>query len=321
MINKYDLFSKDSKLSWEGDYIPGVTKNVNLPSVSIVIPIYNAANFLEKTIRSLLCNDLDGVELILMDGGSTDHTMHIVDHYREIFSHIESSKDKGQSDAINKGFDIASGKIFYWLNGDDIILPNTLSKVREYFFANKNCNVLVGNAYMTEIDFSVINHFVFSEEKLTFNFLSDYAKNHLIQPSVFFTREAWKSYGQLDIKNHYSMDADLFIALSKRYKFHHLDIDIAYSVYHQDCKTRGARAESIISLAQVQSKYGAFEEAEKTLQILVGMYKELESKINASQTLITETKLNILESQVQTMQELNIQKQKLLINKDLEVNV
>jgi hypothetical protein len=174
---------------------------------------------------------------------------------------------------------------------------------------------------MTEIDFNVINHFVFSMEKLTFKFLSDYAKNHLIQPSVFFTKEAWKSYGQLDIKNHYSMDADLFIALSKKYEFHHLNIDIAYSVYHQDCKTRGARAESITSLAQVQSKYGAFEEAEKTLQILVEMYKELESKINASQTLISETKLSILESQLQSLQELNIQKQKLLVSRDLEVNI
>ena len=117
-----DPLSPQSILPWEA----GLTieqAEPDLPGVSIVIPIYNSGAFLEKTLRSLMCNDLSGVELILMDGGSNDNTAKIVEHYKNIFSVIVMEKDKGQSDAINKGYDRATQPILYWLNGDDIILP------------------------------------------------------------------------------------------------------------------------------------------------------------------------------------------------------
>lgn len=319
MLKKYKFIRHDSILPWEENFVMELGGD-KLPSLSIVIPIFNAANFLEKTLRSLLCNDLTGVELILMDGGSTDSTMQIVDHYKEIFTHIKNEKDKGQSDAINNGFKKATGQIFYWLNGDDIILPNTLNKVRRYFENDPNCHVLVGNAYMTELNFEPINHFIFSKEKLTFSYLLDYSKNHLIQPSVFFTKKAWNSQLELDIKNHYSMDADLFIGLSKKYEFHHLNIDLAYSVYHEECKTRGARAESIVSLALVQSKHGGFEEAKKTLKLLVEMYEDLESKYTFSQASVSDKKIEMLESKLSSIAtHVEVQK-KLMIDVNLEVN-
>ncbi len=271
-----------SVLPWEDNL--NIDRGVsNLPSLSIVIPIYNAGAHLEKTLRSLLCNDLEGVELILMDGGSTDSTMEIVEHYKEMFSFIHSAPDDGQSDAINRGYDKASGKILYWLNGDDLILPNTLNKVREYFGQNPKCHVLVGDAYLTELDLTPINHFKFSTEKLTFDYLLDYASNHLIQPSVFFLRKAWDEVGPLVNEYHYAMDANLFIGMAKQYEFHHLSLDIAYSVYHEDCKTRGARAESITELALVQAKHGGFEFSKKTLDILVGLYRQAENSALAKE--------------------------------------
>jgi glycosyltransferase involved in cell wall biosynthesis len=319
MLKKYKCIRPDSILPWEENFVLELGGD-KLPSLSIVIPIFNAANFLEKTLRSLLCNDLTGVELILMDGGSTDSTMQIVSHYKEIFAHIQSEKDKGQSDAINNGFKKAAGEIFYWLNGDDIILPNTLNKVRSYFKKHPDCHVLVGNAYMTELNFEPINHFVFSQEKLTFSYLLDYAKNHLIQPSVFFTSKSWNSQPELEIENHYSMDADLFIGLSKKYKFHHLDIDLAYSVYHEECKTRGARAESIVSLALVQAKHGGNEEANKTLKILVDMYKEIQGKYISGQCSASDKKIEILESKLSTISAHTEAQKKLMIDVDIEVN-
>ncbi len=244
-----------------------------------------------------------------MDGGSSDNTMEIVEHYKDMFMHIQSKSDDGQSDAINKGFDIATGEILYWLNGDDIILPNTLSKVRSYYRDHPDCDVLVGNAYMTELDFAPINHFVFSEEKLKFRYLLDYARNHLIQPSVFFTRRAWGSAGPLDINDHYAMDADLFIGMAKSFDMHHIDEDIAYSVYHEDCKTRGARAESITSLALVQAKHGGLSEAKATLGILIGLYKDLEteSKSNnggGARVKALEAKLSWMEAHIEKQREL-----------------
>jgi glycosyltransferase involved in cell wall biosynthesis len=306
----------EAVLPWENGFELEVS-NEKLPTVSIVIPIYNSAKFLEKTLRSLICNDLQGVEIILMDGGSNDNTLEIVNHYQEIFTHVQSKKDDGQSDAINKGYEKATGDILYWLNGDDIILPNTLNKIRRYYKANKDCDVLVGNAYMTEIDFTPINHFVFSKEKLKFEYLLDYAKNHLIQPSVFFTRKAWEKSGPLDIHDHYAMDADLFIGMASAFELHHINEDMAYSVYHEECKTRGARAESITSLALAQSKHGGLIEAKATLNILVDLYRQQEYELNNAPS---NAKTKALEAKVAAMEAQTLKQQELCLKIDLEEN-
>lgn len=255
--------------------------SADLPGVSIVTPIYNAGLFLEKTIRSLLLNDLSGVELILMDGGSTDNTMEIVEHYRDCFAIIVSEKDEGQSDAINKGFARATKPILTWLNGDDLFLPNAVTEMREAFAKNPGTEVAVGNAYMTEVDFKPIRHFKFSAESLAFSHLLDYAKNHLVQPSVFFTKTAWEAAGPLKNELHYAMDADLFLGMASRFTFLHVPVDVAYSVYHEFCKTRGKRGESITELALVQSRHGGFDEARKTLDILVDLFNKAEENANA----------------------------------------
>lgn len=271
-----DPLSPHAILPWEEDLVIDAAE-ADLPGVSIVIPIYNSAAFLEKTLRSLMCNDLNGVELILMDGGSTDNTREIVANYKDIFAHTMFEKDEGQSDAINKGYERATKPILYWLNGDDLILPNTLVHVRRAFRDNPNIEVVVGDAYMTEVDLSPINHFTFSPEKLEFEYLLDYAAHHLIQPSVFFSRTAWDAAGPVKLDHHYAMDADLFLAMAAQFKFLHLPLDIAYSVYHEACKTRGSRGESITELALVQARHGGFKEARATLDILVHLFKQAEA--------------------------------------------
>lgn len=278
-----DPLSPSAILPWEAG-LKVEKGEPGLPGVSIVIPIFNAGAFLEKTLRSLLCNDLSGCEIILMDGGSTDNTRTIVDHYKGMFAHAVFERDRGQSDAINKGFQRATLPILYWLNGDDIILPNALNPVRRAFRDNPGTEVVVGNAYMTEIDFKPIRHFVFSPEKLTFDYLLDYAAHHLIQPSVFFTRKAWDEAGPVKLEQHYAMDADLFLGMARRFRFHYLPVDIAYSVYHEDTKTRGKRGESITELALVQTMHGGFDQARKTLDILVSLFNDAETRAATAKT-------------------------------------
>jgi glycosyltransferase involved in cell wall biosynthesis len=273
--------SRAAILPWEKTLQIEPAEN-GLPGVSIVIPIYNAGVFLEKTLRSLLCNDLTGVEIILMDGGSTDNTREIVAHYKAMFAVTVFERDRGQSDAINKGFERATQPLLYWLNGDDIILPNAILAMRRAFRDTPDVEVVVGNAYMTEIDFKPIRHFVFSPEKLTFDHLLDYASNHLVQPSVFFTRKAWDLAGPVKLDQHYAMDADLFLGMARAFRFHYLPVDIAYSVYHEDTKTRGNRAESITELALVQASHGGFGQARKTLDILVSLFNEAEKRAAAA---------------------------------------
>lgn len=275
LLDKQPLDPK-SVLPWESTHIPDYMNSIDIDNspLSLVIPIYNSGAFLEKTLRSILLSDLRNVQIIVSDGGSTDQTANILDHYSSMFDIIISEPDDGQSDAINKGFKLATGELYGWLNGDDILLPHALNHVRNNYVANGKPDFLVGNAYMTELDFSPIHHFVFSNEKLTFDYLLDYASHHLIQPSVFFSRQAWETCGTLDVNDHYAMDADLFISIAKTFEGHWINHDLAYSVYHEDCKTRGKRSESITNLALVQAKHGGLREARNTLDILVQLYNE-----------------------------------------------
>lgn len=310
---------ENARLPWEGEQVTYSSKE--LPTMSIVIPVFNSGQFLEKTLRSLLCNDLNGVEIIMQDGGSTDNSHGIIHRYKDMFLQIYSKKDNGQSDAINKGFAKSSGHILYWLNGDDIILPNTILKIRKYFAENPSCNVLVGDAYMTEVDFKPINHFKFNQEKLQFDYLLDYAKHHLIQPSVFFTQKAWNVAGPLDIHDHYAMDADLFIGMAGMFRFHHIPLDIAYSVYHEACKTRGARAESISALALVQAKHGGLNQAQNTLNILIQLYNDVKYKydqLSGNEGLLI--KYNHSKAELNKLKNLVEKKKTSLLNKDIEEN-
>ena len=269
-------------LPWESN-LRIAPAEAGLPGLSVVIPIYNAGRFLERTLRSLLCNDLTGVEIIVMDGGSTDATPKILRHYKSMFSVVRSERDKGQSDAINRGMALARQPLLTWLNGDDLFLPNVLNTVRKAFRDRPGCEVLVGNAWMSELDLKPIRHFEYSPEKLRLSWLLDYAKNHLVQPSVFFSRKAWDAAGPVNMDMHYAMDADLFLRMASRFELHHIDLDIAHSVYHEHCKTRSARAESITELALVQAAHGGLREAAATLKLLVDLYRENEKRLEAAE--------------------------------------
>jgi len=262
----------NSRLPWEHDtnlslqkLPPGALAKTKL---SLVMPLYNSGRHLERTIRSLLFNDLRDVEVIVCDNESSDETPAILKYYSDVFAHVLIRKDKGQSDALNHGFSLATGRILGWLNGDDILLPNALASVRRAFLQSKDVHFCAGDAFLVEEDLSKISRRRYSDQSLQYSHLVDYAFNHLIQPSVFFSRHAWQKCGPLDIDDHYSMDADLFISMSKRFRGVAINKPLSYSVYHKDCKTRANRWDSIVQLALVQSKHGAIAQAKKTLALL-----------------------------------------------------
>jgi GT2 family glycosyltransferase len=265
-----------SMLPWENDASSALAALPEWPSLSVVMPIYQSGAFLERTLRSLILSGLDGVEVIVMDGGSTDETQMILEHYENFLSEWRSERDRGQSDAINKGFEQASGEILHWLNGDDILLPGSLTRVRRFFSEHPEVDVVSGNAVMTQADLSPIRRFRYSPDKLNYEYLINYASHHLVQPAVFFRRAAWAACGPTRLDLHYAMDAELFLKMARDFGIHHLDCEIAYSVYHEGCKTRRDRGPSIVELAMVQARLGAFEQAEATLRVLVELLESAE---------------------------------------------
>lgn len=103
------------------------------PRLSIVTPTFNSQAFLGQTIESVLSQNVDGIEHIIMDGGSTDRTHSILDSYRDRLADVVTEQDQGQYDAINKGFARSSGDVMTWLNSDDVYLPFMLNLVVSIF--------------------------------------------------------------------------------------------------------------------------------------------------------------------------------------------
>ena len=175
--------------------------------ITIVTPSYNQGRFLEQTILSVIGQQYPNLEYMIMDGGSTDHSVEVIKKYEGYLTHWESVKDRGQAHAINKGFAMATGEICGWVNSDDYYLPGTLSFVAERLDAGKAA-LLFGNCL----------HFV-DDQSRTYG--SDVRREHetrdlrladyIIQPSSFWTREAWLTTGNLDESLHFGFDWDWFI--------------------------------------------------------------------------------------------------------------
>ena len=103
------------------------------PKISVITPSFNQGRYIAETIESVLNQDYPNVEHIIIDGGSSDDTMQVVERYRQHLAHVVSEADRGQYDAINQGFALSTGDIMAWLNADDVYLPGTLPLVAKIF--------------------------------------------------------------------------------------------------------------------------------------------------------------------------------------------
>ena len=184
------------------------------PRISIVTPSYNQGQFIEETIRSVLLQGYPNLEYIIVDGGSTDNSVEIIKKYEHWLSYWVSETDQGQSHGINKGFSIATGEIFAWLNSDDLLKPNALDFVAGNLRNTQEPAWLVGASEIIDTK----NNFLqtrlpgsISQESL----INWSANNWFPQQSTFWTSAMWKIVGSLNEELHYAMDVELWFSMIK----------------------------------------------------------------------------------------------------------
>ena len=206
------------------------------PLVTIVTPSYNQGEFIEETIESVLSQDYPYVEYIVMDGGSTDGTLDILKKYEGKLI-WQSGPDEGQADAINKGFQQAKGKIWAYINSDDMYLPGAIRRAVEYLEAHSDVAMVYGEGYHVRGDGVILERYY--TEPFDFQRLAEIC--FICQPTAFYRAEAVRQIGFLNPSLRYCMDYDLWIRLAKLFCIGYVNQYLAKSRLHEVTKTLGSR--------------------------------------------------------------------------------
>ncbi|HND60501.1 MAG TPA: glycosyltransferase family 2 protein, partial [Opitutaceae bacterium] len=197
------------------------------PRITVVTVSYNQAAYLEQTLRSVLDQGYPNLEYLVVDGGSTDGSVEIIQRYAPQLAWWVSERDRGQSEALNKGFRRATGEILTWLNSDDRLAPGALFTVADAFRRHRDADLVAGRCARVQ-DLTALPHHVHrcrlplgQVVPLPLAGLLDLdggwqRGDFFHQPEVFFTKRIFdRSGGSLREDLYYSMDYDLWVRMAK----------------------------------------------------------------------------------------------------------
>ncbi|MDD2582047.1 MAG: glycosyltransferase family 2 protein [Desulfuromonadaceae bacterium] len=217
------------------------------PVISIITPSYNQGAFLAETIESVIAQEGDfAIDYIIVDGGSSDNSVDIIKNYDARLHNGEwpvkcqgityrwvSERDSGQTDAMMKGFRMASGDIYAWLNSDDTYLPGALQAAFAFLHAHPDTGLMYGDAHYVDSSGAGISSYHTEEFDLT----RLASANIICQPAAFFRRDSFETVGGLDGTLHFAMDYDLWIRIGRSFPCRRVPRPLATYRLHETSKT------------------------------------------------------------------------------------
>lgn len=205
------------------------------PLVSIVTPSYNQGQFIERTIKSVLDQDYSPIEYIVVDGCSTDATCEVLDRYRDRISTVVSEPDEGQADAIDKGFAMARGELVGWINSDDVLEPQAVSRIVAAWKRHPDASMLYGDVYVIDENDQRLGE-LRPPNCVDYDLVLN-GPSRLVQPGSFYPRELVDRVGGVRKDYYLMMDKELWLRLSQEGPGYHVRSHTASFRRHGGAKT------------------------------------------------------------------------------------
>ncbi len=223
-----------------------------LPRISVVVPSFNQASYLRQTLESVIAQRYPALDLIVVDGGSTDGSLEILREYQQHFSWWVHEPDAGQTDALIKGFSHAQGDILCWLNSDDLFEPWTLAEVGRWFEEHPEAGAVFGDAVWIDERGQVLR----AQREIPFNrFIWLHTFNYIPGMSMFWSKQVHDAAGGLNPRFNLGMDGDLWIRIADLAKIHHVRRVWSRSRFHAAQKTQRLNADSNREYQEIRARY------------------------------------------------------------------
>lgn len=222
------------------------------PKISVVVPSFNQGRFLQETLRSVIDQQYENLELIVIDGGSTDDSVEIIQKYAPSLSYWVSEPDGGQTKGIIKGFKRSTGEIQCWLNSDDLHEPYTLREVAQYFLCHPGIDAVFGNALWIDESGRSLRE----QREIPFNkFIWLHTYNYVPGMSMFWRRAIYERVGGLDPMFDLAMDADLWIRFAHAGRIDHVRKVWSRMRFYASQKNRQFRERSNYEDSVIRRRY------------------------------------------------------------------
>lgn len=225
---------------------------MTIPKISIITPSFNQDKFIEQTILSVIGQKYPNLEYIIIDGGSTENSVEIIKKYEKDITYWNSEPDNGQVEAINKGFSLATGDIFAWINSDDYYLPNIFELIASQIDVNK-AEILFGKCIRVHLVHGAVTN---TDPVISHNNQDLKIIDYIEQPSTFFSRKAIEVTGLLDSDLNFAFDWEWFIRMQESgVNFKTINKFLSVYQFHDSNKSSNISTDRNDEIALIYEKY------------------------------------------------------------------